>query len=296
MKNILFELVITNQCNKRCKYCDLDFKNNTISNEVLDSFIDLLIKNESSNISFLINFFWWEALLEYNKIVYFIERTKNIENIRYSIWTNWILLDKDKFNYLSEYNVEIYLSIDTESLNKDFLKKYLLNYNKLIINFILNPNTIDKSYNLFKKLYHFGFRNFNIIPVFSTIRWNLKSFIKLKRLKKYILKFFGSDILFYSYFQKPTSDIQFVIDTNWNLYRDMHTHLWIIKQLSNLDNNIKYDIEKFSFIWNFNMNINFDFILNNYQYCDLIKKSWKLPKKLGFYKDFKILDSILNES
>ena len=294
MKNFLFELVMTNQCNKRCKYCDLNFKNKSISSTIIDNFIDLLWKEESKKKSFLINFFWWEALLEYDKIVYFIEKTKNIKNIRYSLGTNWILLNKKIFNYLSKNNVEIYLSVDTESIDKDFLKSFLLNYNKLIINFILNPNTIDKSFIVFKKLYDFWYRKFNVIPVFSTIKWNINSFIRLKQIKYFILNFKWCNIIFYSYFQRPTSDIQFIIDTNWNIYKDLHTHLWIIKQLSFISVDLKENIENFSYLSNIiDSEINLDFLLHNYENCELIKESWKLSSKLWLYKEFKILAKIL---
>jgi len=294
MKNILFELIMTNQCNKRCKYCDLRFKNKSISYFMLDDFISFLKKEESDNISFLINFFWWEALLEYQKIIYFIEKTKKIKNIRYSIWTNWILLDKDKYNYLSKNNVEIYLSIDTESIELSYLKNYLRNYNKLIINFILNPNTINKSFVLFKKIFNYWYKNYNIIPVFLTKRWQLESLNKLNNIKKYILSFTWWKYIFYSYFQKPTSDIQFIVDTNWFIYKDLHTHLWIIKQFSGLDKSIMNDIENFTFVGNISSSLTLQRLLENYDQYQLVKKTWELPKKIWIYKDFKLLDIILN--
>ena len=39
MKNILIEVIINNQCNKRCQYCDLDFKNKSLSKENIDDFL-----------------------------------------------------------------------------------------------------------------------------------------------------------------------------------------------------------------------------------------------------------------
>lgn len=54
MQNILIELILTNQCNKRCQYCDLDFKNNFFSKEKLDVFINFLRQNPAN---YSINFF-----------------------------------------------------------------------------------------------------------------------------------------------------------------------------------------------------------------------------------------------
>jgi sulfatase maturation enzyme AslB (radical SAM superfamily) len=54
MENILIELILTNNCNKRCEYCDLDFKNKSLSFMDLDLFINF-IKNNKAN--YTINFF-----------------------------------------------------------------------------------------------------------------------------------------------------------------------------------------------------------------------------------------------
>jgi MoaA/NifB/PqqE/SkfB family radical SAM enzyme len=56
-KKLLIEIVMTNQCNKRCPYCKLDFKNKSISKENIDAFIMFLKENSQKVEYFLINFF-----------------------------------------------------------------------------------------------------------------------------------------------------------------------------------------------------------------------------------------------
>jgi len=85
--------------------------------------------------------------------------------------------------------MELYLSIDTETYEHIFSKKYLLDYKDLTINFILNPNTIDDSFIIFQRLVHFGFKKFNIIPVFATVKWDIQTFKKLKRFKDFLSQF-----------------------------------------------------------------------------------------------------------
>jgi sulfatase maturation enzyme AslB (radical SAM superfamily) len=54
MHKILIELILTNSCNKRCEYCDLDFKTKSLSFDDLDLFIDFLKNNKAE---YTINFF-----------------------------------------------------------------------------------------------------------------------------------------------------------------------------------------------------------------------------------------------
>lgn len=290
--NILIELVISNQCNKRCKYCDLNFSNNFQTKESIDIFIRFL-KNNLENNNFLINFFWWEPLLKFDLIKYFLKNTKNYSNINYSIWTNWLLLSEEKYEILKKYNVEIYFSIDTETYNHIFQKKFLLNYEKLKINFILNPNTIDFSFYIFEKLTDFWFKNFNIIPVYLTINWDLESLKKLKKFVDFSKKFKNLNLEYFSYYQKPTSDIQFILDTNLWFYKDIHTHLWFLKQFSNFSLELKNEIEEFSKITNLTENIEIKELLKHNNFSEIFKKSIIFPRKLWFEKNLKIIDKII---
>ena len=54
MNKILIELILTNQCNKRCEYCDLDFQNKSLSFNDLNLFIEFINKNKAN---YTINFF-----------------------------------------------------------------------------------------------------------------------------------------------------------------------------------------------------------------------------------------------
>ena len=83
-QKVLIELIINNQCNKRCEYCDLDFRNKSFRKEDLDVFISFLQDNCGEVEYFYINFFGGEPLLSYDEIRYFVSHV-GIENIKYSI-------------------------------------------------------------------------------------------------------------------------------------------------------------------------------------------------------------------
>gem|GEM_PF-1425047 len=84
MYKILFEIILNNQCNKRCSYCDLDFKDTSFSFVDIDKFTYFLRTNKNLVEYYHINFFGGEPLLSFDKIVYFI-RNVGLDKIHYSI-------------------------------------------------------------------------------------------------------------------------------------------------------------------------------------------------------------------
>lgn len=295
--NILFEIIITNQCNKRCKYCNLDFKNTFISDEYIKKFI-LFIKDNSycfNNIK--INFFWWEPLLWKNIIKAIILDLKYIKNIEFSLWTNGILLDEDFLNFWKEYNLTYFISIDTDSDNKLFEKEYIKKYTNFInINFIINPNSIYNFYHLYKYVLDFWFENINIMPVFSTVKWTRDSFIELKKINNYLNTNLAENISVnkFSYFNWISIDKQFILDTNWNLYQDLDSLLWIQKQDKSIDIKLYNEIEKLTLIWNISY-INIDFLLK-YSLRTIKNLVFKIPKSQWLLLDYKIIDRIFNKN
>lgn len=292
-ENILIELVITNQCNKRCKYCDLNFSNNFQNKKTLDLFINFLENNYEKVNGFLINFFGGEPLLRFDLIEYFLEKTSKYLKIKYSLGTNWILLDEKKFKILERNKVKIYFSIDTETNWNIFEKKFLKNYENLKVNFILNPKTIDLSFDIFNKLVNFWIKKFNIIPVYISINWGIQELKKLKKFINFTKIFKDINIDFFSYYQKPTSDLQFILDTNLHFYRDIHTHLWFLKQYSSISLEKRKFIEEFSRLWLLDSILSINELIEKYNQSDIFKQSILIPRNLGFEKTLKIIDKII---
>jgi len=295
MQNVIFHLVLTNQCNKRCEYCDLNFSNNYISENNIERFIHYINKNYYKYWEIRINFFWWEPLLKFDSILKILNKIQAV-NIKYSIWTNGILLTQDIYEVLNTYNVEINYSIDTETYFSLLDQKYIdVTANNFNINFIVNPNTIDLSEFVFQSIYDRGVKNINILPIYATIHWDHTTLIKLNIFIVNVSKYENISLYGLSYYEKPTSDIEFLLETNWNIYQDIHTHLWFLKQYESVPKNIRDEIEKESYIWTIK---DIEKKLIELQFCKLqklYKMSLDIAKKLWFQINFMLIDKILKK-
>jgi len=298
MKKFLFEIIMSKACNKRCEYCKLDFESQNISNDSLDSLINILKWNKNSLDNVIINFFGWEPLLNFSWIKYFVNKTKNFDCLDYSIWTNWSLLDEEKLNFLIKNKFKIHLSFDSENtdtlLKNLHLKKWIDN---IEVNYIINPNTIKKSFNDFDKLISFWFKNINVMPVYFTLKWNKGSFVILnqllnKKIKKYIWENDYS-INFYSYYNWVSSDTQYILESDWTLYSDLDSLLWIQKQWWIISDILSNEIEEKTTIGKIH-NLWIDDIIKKHEIKDIIKLVHEIPKEQGLIMDYKILDKIFN--
>ncbi len=309
MQKILIELILTNQCNKRCNYCDLEFKNKSLSFSDLDLFINF-IKNNPAN--YTINFFWGEPLLEFNKLKYFLNNSKKYIN-KLSIWTNGLLLDEEKLKYFKENNVKIYLSIDniintagqqralalwnskqknSSSLNTALLSKYSDIIN---INFINDPDFLSNSINTFEKIKKNKFKNIAFMPVFSTKKRDKNNLIKLKEIYNHILKNSSEiNLKTYKYLNQVSIDKQFILDTDLNFYSDLDSLLWLQKQYKNIPKNLKQEIESKTKLLSLkDANISLNKLINKYNIKEILELVFKIPKESGDLVNHKIIDKIL---
>lgn len=294
-QKVLIEYVLTNQCNKRCPYCDLDFHDSQVDTAHENAFLEFLERNNYLVDRWLINFFGWEPLLQFDYITSFLQRTSFLKNIEFSLWTNGLLLGREQFNILASHNVEIYMSVDTQTYLHVLKKDFFVSYKKQKINFIINPETIDTSFFIYKKLYDFWYKNFNIIPVYATIKWNDATLWKLEKFVTFVKLFSDANNYFFSFYEPPTIDSQFILETNGNLYRDLHTHFWFLKQFSIVNKNIKKEIELLTFLNNISANINFNDILDSSQNENLFFQWDLFIKKLGLKEDFIKIHEIIKK-
>lgn len=291
MQNILIEIIVNNQCNKRCQYCDLDFKNKSLSNKNIDDFLFFLDYNKNEVNYFHINFFGWEPLLSFDKIKYFIQNNK-IKNIKYSIWTNWDLFDDEKIDFLIKNNFKIQLSIDNITWIKDydFLKKYS---NFLEINFINDPDYLHNSEFIFQTLDNLKFKKINFMPVFTTKNRGKIQFSKLLNLKKYVDKNAINDIMFYSYFNWFWSDLQFIFDTDLHFYNDLDSLLWLQKQYKKLPISLKENIKNISQNKILKRDLKISDLTQNFDRKKVIKQVLEIPVLIWTQKQNLIIDKIL---
>ena len=221
MKNLLFENVMSKKCNKRCNYCDLDFKNENLDNLVIDEFYNKLSWILQKNDIVFINFFGWEPLLNYTWIKYFLTKFNEIQKIKYSIGTNWALLNNEILDFFYKYNVEINLSIDSKNINDLNLLNIVKNYKwKVNINFIIEPSKINF---LNKNLENLKiFKNINLMPVYATLDRNNDQLNQFYEILNYIYKnFLNINLQFIPYYKEKTNEKQFILDVNGDIFWDI---------------------------------------------------------------------------
>jgi len=293
-KSVLIEVIINNQCNKRCEYCDLDFRNESMDHTSLDTLIEFLQKEREKVEYFHINFFWGEPLLSFDKIVYFITKVW-ISNIKYSIWTNWALLNEKILKTLQEYSFQIYLSVDNidglENLKKLKVHTYL---DLFQVNFINDPDFLYRSENTLDAIVKKWFTFVNFMPVFTTKNWDISALVILSQLKEYTKALQNVEFQYFGYYNWFSHDVQFVLESNMTIYKDLDSLIWLQKQYSLLPQELKDSLEQQSKIWTLWSEItNVNTLLSSYSNKDVLNLIMTIPKVLWNYKQMVLIDKIL---
>lgn len=121
-------LLVSENCNFRCKYCYDEFDKKNISNTVSNAFISYIRKNINSYTGLNISWFGGEPLLAKNEIINMSEQLIDIckkTSRRYvaGITTNGYLLDLDTFSELLHHKVLNYqITLDGLADTHDFYR------------------------------------------------------------------------------------------------------------------------------------------------------------------------------
>lgn len=113
-----YELILTENCNLRCKYCfDDAFSDRTscsydyrMKPEMIDDILNFVDKTRDKSIKPKLSFFGGEPTLNWEFIEAFLNKAGNYFD--YSINTNMLLLDSRKIDIMIKYKVFPILSID----------------------------------------------------------------------------------------------------------------------------------------------------------------------------------------
>ena len=116
-----YELILTENCNFRCKYCfDDSFSDRTscgynyvMSTDMIPDIVNFIEKTKAKNTRASITFFGGEPTLNWEFIEKFIEYAKdNNLNYSYSMNTNGSLLTPEKIDYMIENQFNLVISLD----------------------------------------------------------------------------------------------------------------------------------------------------------------------------------------
>jgi uncharacterized protein len=156
-------LQVTQQCNLRCDYCIYsgNYQNRSHSNAVMNihvakQSIDFLVAHSQDSNLLNIGFYGGEPLLQFDLIQqcieYAIKRTEG-KKLLFHITTNGTLLDEKIAKYLSEYDINILISLDGPKEIHDMNRRFTVSGLGTFDLIMKNIETIkDKFPSLFKKL------------------------------------------------------------------------------------------------------------------------------------------------
>lgn len=183
-------VVMSEQCNLNCSYCGMD--KTTTKRVDVDLYIEevhkMIAQNPDERIK--LDFFGGEPLIQFKMIEKIIAEFKDVENIKFSMPTNGLLLTEEKRAYFDEHNVELSISFDglwQDTNRKQFTGKgTLLRYLRkkdLFRGLRMHTMITRGNYNLLEN-HLFITDTFGINPELTLVRdvdiWDNESISKLK--------------------------------------------------------------------------------------------------------------------
>ena len=123
-----YELILTEDCNLRCKYCFDDYYSDRsecdydvkMKIDILDDLSAFIMETFNRNKRVRFTFFGGEPLINWEFIEAFVERSKEFKfDCEFSMNTNAILLDTKKIDFIIENRINISLSIDGTQRSHD---------------------------------------------------------------------------------------------------------------------------------------------------------------------------------
>lgn len=290
--NILIEVIVTNQCNKRCEYCDLDFRNDSLSRSDFDA-LELFLKSNPAD--YTINFFWGEPLLGFESIKYILPKIRPYVS-RVLIGTNGVLFTEEILNFLEYYDVQILLTIDNieawNDVDLDLAQRYAKN---IKVNFVNDPDFLFRSIEVYDRILSLDFHTVAFMPIFATKSWSNKALMQLKEVYRYVSNHTeGITLETYTYYNGTTADMQFVLDTDAYFYADFDWHLWLQKQYGTTNKALSERIHKESKLFSLHDSVaTLQRLKESYDLKTVLDFFFRVPAESGDLLSYKVIDKIL---
>lgn len=206
-------LILTKQCNLRCKYCFESHESCAMSEETALAAVDFVAKNSLRSCG--ISFFGGEPLLQKNLIYKCVEHAETLadKQFNYNMTTNGLLLDEEFLKFAAENRIRIAMSHDglmscanrVYADGRDCLAaldeklSLLLKYQpKAFIMATVAVNTVDSAAKSVIYLYESGVRTLNLaVDMRPDADWNEEALNVLSgefdKISEYLLDKFTED-------------------------------------------------------------------------------------------------------
>lgn len=303
IEDLDFTITVNSKCNLSCSYCPLINENKALWDNILDEYINFFINNEYILKKYVKNiviiFFWWEAIIDFDKIKYFLSKMYNYWiYTKYVIYTNWILINKEIVNYLINFQDFYKRIIFSISIDWDFnwMKKNRLTsleqFNSIITNIkLLSDNNFKFSVSkvIYEKSHQELYNNFYFLHL-----------LKPNKLDFLPVSFYHDSWYSYEHIKEIIKWLNLFISKlllEGKNHLEIMEYLWLPDTLEWLKKLYKSD---YGFFWDLNGNVNwiidwlsifstkFKFNINEQKEINIanIKEHDKLIKIIADYKNF----------
>lgn len=235
-------LVVTHECNLRCRYCFIVRNKSFMDLDIALKAISIFFSKNSKNNNLSIKFFGGEPLLRFGLIkdvVEFIKLKFERKNVKYTLTTNGTLMNKDMAVLFKDMSrLELFVSVGDDKytrlrvvsvnskISSYLIKNRLTRFLDVGINITITPYNVEYLYFIFIDLLKKGFKKFNFLPAYF-IKWNRKSKTILKHefniIKTLIKNLWKSNHYIYvknlsTYSSTPLFNNGLVVDCNGDIF------------------------------------------------------------------------------
>lgn len=294
--------ILTYNCNFRCKYCDINKRDQDMSKEIISQSLKFLEKT-SFDIK-KVKFFWGEPLIKKENIKNIILNFPLNSAPNYYVTTNATLVDQDFFTFSRENNLSVTFSLDGDlettlqnrvSLDdrNEKISQVIGNVKKyspfIKVNQVITSQNAQNFFDNFFYLYQLWVRNFNFLPEYYAL-WTKTWLIQLQSWFQRVLDFYCTENVFSvvnieNYSETSFFNLGIVIDTDGSLYG---TNLILSGRFEKYKQELK--------IWDIFSWLHYDITIPKYRkdYINKITSLVHWEYELDVLKSVKYIDLILN--
>ncbi len=125
-------IVVTLRCNHKCQYCHaaaapVKAKDMDMTEETARKVVNTIFYTSNNNI--IIEFQWWEPLLNWDIVKYIVEYAEIKayhlkKNVAFALVSNLTLMDDEKMAYIIKHNIDVSTSLDWDEETHNFNRTF----------------------------------------------------------------------------------------------------------------------------------------------------------------------------
>lgn len=186
-------LIVTNECNKSCRYCLVKQKPVKMNFATAKKSLAVFFAEAASLSPLNIKFFGGEPFLNFDivkKSIIFAEKQLQSNKLNFSITTNGTLIKNGDINFLkNRNNTDLWISYHNSKIFN--FKNRLIKLPTAGINLTIVPENVNNIHSVFAGFLNLGFRKFNFLPGYF-MKWPKDKLVLLKEELEIMLTIIAS--------------------------------------------------------------------------------------------------------